>query len=83
MSLRLPAHIFHRSPILCLYTERMKVNLKMYNKLDTNLKIILLDHLNNYVGLKLIARMVKFFALLIMLEFPNYFDGLTKLFSDL
>jgi len=38
-----------------------------------------------YRILKLVAKMSKLFAALLMLEFPiyNYFDGLIKLFSDL
>jgi len=63
------------------YTERtILLNLKL---LDTDLKIILLDYKNNFVGnLKNNERCCKKF-LYFSNQFEHYFDNLTKLFSFL
>jgi len=56
--------------VLCLKTFKLNGFAKVFKNLDTEPKIILLEHQNNYSKtLKLIARMSKLFAaLLIMLE---------------
>jgi len=50
--------------------------------LDTDLKIILLDHQNNFVGtLKIMSNAAKSFDILTSLNIlHNYFDSSTKLF---
>jgi len=58
------------------FAERSKI------LLNTDLKIILLDHQNNFVGtLKIVSNTAKHFdSLATSLSVYNYFDGSTKLF---
>jgi len=54
--------------------------------IDTDLKIILLSHQNNYIERSsMMNSAAKSFDILTELQFymNNYFDSLTKLFSDL
>jgi len=64
-----------------IHTEKMVAKVSKI-LLDTDLKIILLDHQNNYVHrLNLVLK--HFAALPNLSDVHNYFDGPTKLFSNL
>jgi len=55
-------------------------------EVDTDLKITLLDHRNNYVGnSSMMSNAAKSFDIpaISLSVLHNYFDGLTKLFSNL
>jgi len=69
--------------IVCMYIQQNCTEkndfAEVSKNLDTDLKIILLDCQNNVGRSSNVAK--RLFSN--QLERPNYFDGLTKLFSDL